>query len=341
MDEALLICRLVLAGVFLVAAVAKVLDLPRTREGFESLGVPGAVVPAASILVPLAELAVAITLVPSATATAAAIAALVLLAAFTAFVAVAVARGTEAECNCFGNVSSRPVGAGTLVRNTGLLVLAGFVAAGGAGTSATGWVADLSTAEAVLASISVVLGLGVAFNLAFLFQLFRQNGRLVAEIADLREKSGLQPDPPAIGEPVPSFALTDLSGRTVTLENLLADGRGLLLLVTSPDCGACEPLLPRMGSLVEEQGDLRPVMLSLGSLDDVRSKAFEHGIDPVLVMPDFELPRSLGITGSPGALVVDAGGRVASAPALGTAKVDELLSAWTGPLELVTVEGGG
>jgi hypothetical protein len=114
----------------------------------------------------------------------------------------------------------------------------------------------------------------------------------------------------------------------------------LLLLFTSPDCAACEPLLPRFGSLDEEQGDLKPVMLSLGSTDDVRAKASEHGIDPVLMIPDFELPRSLGITGSPGALVVDAGGRVASAPALGSANVTDLLSAWTRPPELVHVEGG-
>ena len=151
---------------------------------------PRAAVPVAAILVPLAELAVAVALIPSATASVAAVGALVLLAAFTALVAVAVVRGTEAECHCFGNVTSRPVGPGTLVRNAVLLAMAGFVVAGGAGTSATSWVADLSTAEAVLASVSVVLALGVAFNAAFLFQLFRQNGRLIAEIESLREADG-------------------------------------------------------------------------------------------------------------------------------------------------------
>jgi hypothetical protein len=185
-----------------------------------------------------------------------------------------------------------------------------------------------------------VLALGIALNGAFLLQLFQQNGRLWAEIGELREKTGIRPDPLAIGEPLPEFALRDLSDEVVTLDDLLAEERGLLLLFTSPDCAACEPLLPRIGGL-EDQGDLRPVVFSLGNPDDIRAKASEHGLDPVLVIPDFELPRSLGITGSPGALVVDAGGRVASAPALGTAKVNELLSAWTGPLELVTVEGGG
>jgi methylamine dehydrogenase accessory protein MauD len=151
----------------------------------------------------------------------------------------------------------------------------------------------------------------------------------------------MRPDPPGVGELAPSFAMPDMDGEMVSLEDLLADGRGLLLLFTSPDCAACEPLLPRIGSLHEAQGDLQPVMLSIGDADEVRVKASEHGIDPVLVLPDFELPRALGITGSPGALVVDAGGRVASAPALGSAKVGQLLSAWTGPPELVHVEGGG
>jgi len=266
-----------------------------------------------------------------------------LLLAFTGAVANAVARGTEAECHCFGRVSAEPVGAGTLARNVILLALAGFVAVAGfddAGTSATAWIGDLSALDAVLVTAVALLAVAMVSNATFLFQLFHQNGRLLAEIADLREKTGLRPDPPAIGELVPGFALRDLREEIVTLDDLLADGRGLLLLFTSPDCAACEPLLPRIGGLDDGQDDLRPVVLSVGSPDDVRAKASEHGLDPVLVIPDFELPRSLGITGSPGAVVVDAGGRVASTPALGSAKVNELLSAWTGPPQLVHVEAG-
>jgi hypothetical protein len=343
MDGLLLAARLVLAATFIVAAVAKALDREGTRRSAEQLGAPATLAPVVATGLPVVEVALAVALIPTTTAWAASLAAVAVLLAFTGALVNAVVRGSEAECHCFGRVSAEPVGWGTVARNGVLLALAAFVAVGGidgAGTSATAWIGDLSALDAVLVAAVAVLALGVAANAAFLLQLFQQNGRLWAEIGELREKTGIRPDPLAVGEPLPEFALRDLSDEVVTLDDLLAEERGLLLLFTSPDCAACEPLLPRIGGL-EAQGDLRPVVLSLGNPDDVRAKASEHGLDPVLVIPDFELPRSFGITGSPGALVVDAGGRVASAPALGTAKVNELLSAWTGPLELVTVEGGG
>ena len=339
MDEALLIGRIALAGVFSVAALTKVLDLTRTREAFEQLGVPRAAVPVAAILVPLAELAVAVALIPSATASVAAVGALVLLAAFTALVAVAVVRGSEAECHCFGNVTSRPVGPGTLVRNAVLLAMAGFVAAGGAGTSATSWVADLSTAEAVLASVSVVLALGVAFNAAFLFQLFRQNGRLIAEIESLREADGPGADELRVGQYVPAFDLPDLSGELVALDDLLDGERGLTILFSAPDCGACEQLLPDIGRRQRDPAADPLVLISYGDAGKAAAKASEHGIDGVLVIEDFDLPRSMGISGAPGAIVVDADGRLAAEPVLGGAGVGELIGREPAMPGLVRVEG--
>jgi len=345
MDEALLICRIALAGVFLVAALTKVADLTRTREAFTGLGVPRAVVPAAAILVPLAELAVAIALIPSATAASAAVAALVLLAAFTALVAVAVARGTEAECHCFGNVSSRPVGPGTLVRNVALLAMAGFVAAGGAGTSATAWVADLTTTEAVLASVCFVLALGVAFNAAFLFQLFRQNGRIWAEL-DALGSSGGQAGPPAvsIGEPAPPLAALDLAGRPVDLGDLLdrlpIPATRLMLVFASADCPACDPLLPEVGTRQrDEDAELQLALIALGSHDDVAAKCSEHGIESAMVIEDVEAPRPYGINGFPGAVIVDLDARVASRPAVGRVAVEELLRADSRVPKLVQVGG--
>ncbi len=131
MDEALLICRIVLAGVFAVAGLTKLADLSRTREGFADLGVPRAVVPAAVILVPLAELAVAVALVPAASAWWGALGALILLAAFSAVIGRVLARGEQADCNCFGSLQSSPVDSRLLVRNGGLAALAGFVLVGG------------------------------------------------------------------------------------------------------------------------------------------------------------------------------------------------------------------
>ena len=342
MDAILLVSRLVLAAVFVVAAVAKAFDRPGTRRALEQFGVPAAVVPAAALVLPVVELAVAALLLPEATAQAGAIAAAALLAAFTVAVGVALARGTEAECHCFGAVSAHPVGPGTLGRNVALLALAGLVAAGGAGTSATGWVGDLSTTEAVLASVSAVLALGVAFNAAFLFQLFRQNGRLVAEVEALKGAAPADADAPGlrVGEFAPVFELPDLSGDVVELDELLDEGRGLMLLFSSPDCGACEPLLPAIGRRQRAPGADPPVVLiNLGDADAAAAKAAEHGIDRVLLIEDFELPHSLGVGGFPGAVVLDADGRVAEEVVLGTNAVGELIGHESAPPDLVHVGG--
>ncbi len=342
MDAILVIGRLILAAVFVVAAVAKVVDRPGARRALEQFGVPSVAVPAVALALPLVEIAVAVALVPEATAQAGAIAATGLLAAFTAAVGLALARGTEAECHCFGAVSARPVGAGTLARNVALLALAVLVAAGGAGTSATGWISGLSTTEAVLAAVSAVLAVVVAVHSVFLFQLFRQNGRLVAQLSS---QSAIAPAEPAglqVGEFAPAFELPDLSGNVVELNELLEEERGLMLLFTSPECAACDPLLPAVGRRQRQPGAGPAVVpINLGDADGVAAKAAEHGIGRVLLIEDFELPHALGVSGFPGAVVLDRDGRVAEEVVLGTTAVGELIGHQDAPPDLVHVGGSG
>jgi uncharacterized membrane protein YphA (DoxX/SURF4 family)/peroxiredoxin len=344
----LLAARLVLAAVFVVAAVAKLVDLPGSRRSLEQFGVPVRLGPAVAVVLPLMELAVAVALVPVGSAWIAALAATALLLALTAGVAAALARGVEAECHCFGRVSSRPVGPATLARNLALVGVALFVVVAGAadaGTSATGWVGELSTFDAMAVGVGTLLALGLAFNAAFLFQLFRQNGRLWAELEELRAAtgrgSGSGPVPEVqLGEFMPAFELPDLAGRLHELEDLLDDGNGLLLFFTDPGCSACDPLLPEVARRQRDPGDgPRPVLISVGDADRNRAKVSEHGFELVLLQEDFELPRRLGINGMPGAVVLDSEGRVASEPALGAERVGALLATSSGPPQLVQMEG--
>ncbi len=133
MSAALLIARCALALVFAVAAVAKLADRGGFRHTLGEFGMPRALVGPAAIALPLAELAVAVLLVPEPTAVAGAIAALVLLAAFSAAIARVLLRGEQPDCNCMGQVHSTPVGAGTLARNATLAVVAGTIALAGPG----------------------------------------------------------------------------------------------------------------------------------------------------------------------------------------------------------------
>ena len=61
----LLIARLLPALVFLVASVAKLADRVGSRQALMDLGVPAPIATRLKILLPLAELAVAATLIPS------------------------------------------------------------------------------------------------------------------------------------------------------------------------------------------------------------------------------------------------------------------------------------
>ena len=96
MDSFVLAVQVLLAGVFATAGIAKLLDRPGSRQALLDFGVPTSLVPLLAWLLPLAELAVAVTLLIPQTARGAAIAAVLLLVAFMAGIARALARGTGA-----------------------------------------------------------------------------------------------------------------------------------------------------------------------------------------------------------------------------------------------------
>jgi peroxiredoxin len=332
-DVLLLVCRLILAAVFAVAAVAKLADRSGTRRSLEGFGVPSAAAGHLAVAVPGAELLVAAALVPVATAWAGALAATALLAGFAGAVALALVRGVEADCHCFGRLSSEKVGWSTLVRNLLLVGLAAFVAIAGAddaGASVPAWVGG------------VALAAGVALNFAFLFQLMQQNGRLLARLDELRPAASGPPAAPALGAPAPSFALPDLSGRIFSLDDLLNGRREVLLVFSDPNCGACDPLLPEIGRRQRDPGsDPLVVLVSLGNPEDIRAKASDDGIELVLLADDFEIARSFGVGGLPGAIALDADGNVAGAPAHGTNEVLPLLLEGAPDVpRLVEVNGG-
>src|SRR5438270_103523 len=102
--------RLVLAAVFAVAGLAKLRDRDGTRTALAAFGAPAAAVPALSILLPLAELAVAGCLLVDPAVRPGAAGALLLLAVFSLAIAVSLAGGRTPDCHCFGQVHSAPIG---------------------------------------------------------------------------------------------------------------------------------------------------------------------------------------------------------------------------------------
>ena len=189
MSFAASLSAMLLAGVFVVAAIAKLLDRAGTRETLAEFGVPARAAAPGAVALPLLELAIAVALVPSATAVGGAVAGLATLLVFTAAIAVTLARGAAPDCNCFGGLSRTAVGRGTLVRDALLAAIAAFAAAAGT-DGAIAWIRDAVADDRgwVIAIVALAaLALGLAW---FCWQLLRQNGRLLPAPgrADLRAR---------------------------------------------------------------------------------------------------------------------------------------------------------
>lgn len=312
MGTAVLAVRIVLAIVFAMAGVGKLLDLPGSRQAMRDFGVPQALAEPAGLLLPLAELLTAILLILQPTAQWGGVLALLLLLGFIAGIANALRHGVAPDCHCFGQIHSAPAGRGTLIRNGVLAVGSLFVIVEGPGPSVTGWVSDHSAAVLV-AVILGAIALGVA---AWAAQLWQQNRNLARDLgAAQRMAAGAPPGLP-VGVAAPDFALSSVDGETVSLESLRDRGQPVLLVFASPWCGSCEELFPSIrrwqGSLAER---LTIAIVSTGSVKDNEPLFETHQLETILLQEQSELIESYRIRGTPTAVLISVDGKIASIPA--------------------------
>ena len=122
MSAIALVSRIVLAVVFVTAAVLKLRDRPRVvRQMTDLVGARSA--PAAAIVVPFVELGLALWLVVARDSAIPGLVAVALLFLFTGVLVRALVR--RVPCPCFGGGAvAAPVGPGSIVRNGTLLALA-------------------------------------------------------------------------------------------------------------------------------------------------------------------------------------------------------------------------
>lgn len=344
MDAALLIARFFLAAVFAVAGTAKLADLPGSRAALAGFGVPDRLAAPLGTLLPLAELAIAVLLLPAETATAAGIAALAMLVLFSIGITASMARGNAPECHCFGQLHSKPAGPRTLARNLILAAVAAFVVLAGASAQpglreATGPL-DAGTWAALGGALvlAVVLGAGIAA----LLSLLRRNGLLLLRVealeAALVEHDIPIPDAPApemnglpVGSAAPGFELPSIDGVITSLDTLLSGGRPALLVFTSPRCAPCEGLMPKVAAWQRELGeDLTVAVLADGDREENRAKLQAHGLRNVLIQEEMDVAGRYVARATPSALLVDADGRIASALAAGGDSISALVAESTG-----------
>jgi peroxiredoxin len=330
--------RLVLAAMFAVAGAAKLRDRRGAGQAALEFGAPERLAGLVGLILPLAELTVAGLLLVPGTVLAGEAGALALLLLFSVAIGIALARGRAPDCHCFGQLHSAPASWRTLGRN-GLLaavaVLALSASLAGPDRSVFGWVGGLEPAEILALAVTVVAVVLLAVGGAALLSLLRSYGKVLVRLeqveAALREAgsdvdarelpAGLEP-----GSPAPTFELSSVTDEAVSLDTLLARGRPLLLLFTSPSCRPCTTLLPTAVEWQREHaGRLTIAFATGGAPADVRAEAEQLGLRNVLVDEDLNLYRAFQANGTPSAVLVTPDGTIGSWIASGSDSIQQLL----------------
>ena len=349
MDVLLLAARLILAAVFVVSGISKLFDLSGSQAAMRSFGVPERLTRAGGIVLPIAELVIAVLLIPAATAAWGALLALILLVVFVAGISYSLSRGRKFDCHCFGQLTTSEIGLPTLIRNGVLAVLAAFVAYSGfvngnPGLALTDVLGDLSAFEWIMLVIGVILLAAVAGVSWLLVHLLGQNGRLLVrldriesaledadiEIADDDEDDEDDEDEEeeglAFGAPAPAFSLSGLYGETMTLDALRSAEKPVLLLFTDPSCGPCNAMMGDVGKWQRDLSEkLTLAVITRGSLEDNRNKAKQHNLTHVLMQKDNEVADAYQTYGTPTAVMVRPDGTIGSAAVGGAQEIRTLV----------------
>jgi peroxiredoxin/uncharacterized membrane protein YphA (DoxX/SURF4 family) len=335
---------LLLALVFVVAGVAKLADRAGSRQALTDFEIPAPLVSPLGIFLPLAELAVAIALVPAVSAWWGALGASVLLLLFVAGISANLARGRKPDCHCFGQLHSSPAGWSTLARNGLLVAMAGFVLwegreDGGLGVASVAiWAVERVPGQLV-GLIAGVAVLGVlAAQWWFLVYLLTQIGRLLVRLEALEARLDAGGEVPsqygaqgAVGLPVgskaPGFSLPGLYGETITLETLRMAGRPVVLFFTDPNCGPCTALLPEIRRWQRDYAEKLTIsLISRGTVEENRAKSLEQGLRGILLQNDWEVAKSYQAPGTPSAVMIMPDGTIGSPVTSGVEAVQDLVA---------------
>jgi peroxiredoxin len=139
------------------------------------------------------------------------------------------------------------------------------------------------------------------------------------------ERSKLKRDGLKAGTVAPEFRLTLLDGGELSLAELR--GRPVFLVLSSPHCGPCNTLAPRLEKFHRKYPELQVVMISRGEAAENREKVEEYGLSfPVALQKQWEISRHYAIFASPVAYLIDSSGVITADVAVGVDRILELMT---------------
>jgi thiol-disulfide isomerase/thioredoxin len=314
----LIFLRFALSVVFGVAGIAKLLDSRGARDAVTNFGVPAQFSKTVALLLPVAELAIAVGLLLPRFERLTALSGLLLLVVFSVVIGLNLLRGRSPECHCFGQLYSKPLGWPTLVRNALFAICAGFVflelpRAGNTKTSTGLTPLDL------LAYLVIVL---TAATLLIL--LMNRRKRRSAYDHQKTDPQGLP-----VGSAAPLFDLASYEGGRGSLKQLLAQARPLLLIFTNPHCGPCVSIFQEVGKWQRDYSNqITIVLITQGSIKENFVNVSRNSLANVLLQEQEEVGKAYKATMTPTAVIVNQEGEIASTVVAGATEIRRLLNDW-------------
>jgi peroxiredoxin len=340
MEVVLLLIRIILFGIFALAGIGKLLDLPGSEKAVKDFGVPEDLAKPFSILLPVAEIFIAVLLLFVQTSWLGAIGGFLLLLVFIGGMIFQMAKGNAPDCHCFGQIHSEPVSAKSLIRNAVFASLAFVLIVSGSENQGLS-LFDSSNDSSEGNFMSLILGFATVGLLAaavyFLKLISEQQTQIMRriEILELTSHEGREIERENVSNPreglpigasVPDFELPDVNGRSVAFEHLLAQSKPMLFFFVSPNCIPCAALLPEIEAWQKElEGKINFVFISSGQAKENLDKFAGGNLKQILLQKDREVSTLFGALWTPTALLVNADGTIASHPAAGDAAIRELV----------------
>ena len=341
MDGVLLAARLVLTAILLIASVAKLVDVGTFRRALRGFGVPASLVMPLGILLPCAELVIALMLPWGPTATWGGLAAAALFAIFSATIGVNLWQGRTPPCGCFGQFDTKPIGVPTLVRALVLTAGALLLVWRGPGTDIMQVVRDLTSANVVWIIVVGVGASALVIEGALIFMLMQQHGRLLIRLERLEARLLLPAAQTRVaglplGSLAPDFQVESPSGRPAALAELIRTAHPVVLIFVDPDCPACTSLSTDLARW-RWQFDSRVgiVVVSVRDPRAGRHALAQYGNEDVYLQQDREVADLYKVTGTPTAVLISGTRLIGSQLAEGADAIRELMAS----LESTTLPG--
>lgn len=342
MDTFLFLVRIILFAIFALAGIAKLYDLQGSKKAVSDFGMPDFLAKPLAVLLPVAEIAIALLLVFVQTSWFGAIGAAILLTVFIGGMAYQMAKGNAPDCHCFGAVHSEPVSPKSLIRNGIFLLPAiGLIISGRENQGLN--LFDNSNNISQEPPMQIIIGLAVVGLLAavvyFLKQISEQQIQIMRRIEILefsategtkeveREDVSAPTEGLPISAPAPDFTLPDLGGKELSLQNLLAPEKAIVLFFVSPTCNPCGALLPEIENWQESFKDkLEFVFISNGKAKENAEKLSGKTFKKILLQKDREVAEIYGAKWTPTVILINSDGRIASHATAGDTAIRELFA---------------